>query len=703
MSQNMVMDKEFFRRQLVLWGDAKQVSLKAIPGDVAHRFHFSFTMPYVNMPTPRQTPDIEISYSLEASLFMEAFDQQRGDKSKRDVHKTSIKHFRFEPVVQQLVDYASSAPFETVVPMNDAPPLAPGDPRYPTSSLPSLSLLSFQSAKKPHMALNVIQPTSAFLPGETVDLLLLAPSGKKITNALFQVRENVRCRKSSAPIIDESDVPVLWKYSVDLTSPQEITFNKLTKSAVAQDIGLLGRCLVTSQPGAPQGVPQGVPQGIPGDVTATISSPPPPPAPPHNPHSASDSPSASAGDQGSRILRIKPEDGLAIVNVHVSGARSQQRSGVQLSPLAESHEANGSCASDAFDSAGTAHALDASPLLPHSPPPLHGPPLAGIPARGRTGSLGAIPAQHLYSQSYGPGAPPVAVAAAVSAATPHHNLRARSTLPMPASGPYHGPPSNVPGSRMSKSISPEEMDDSISERSSISDSMSIRYQPTKALLAANFPSLNRGAQATAAGARGLVRTSEAPAALGGLLPKGSYKFARIRFTLPPVTEMSPVSSVYLDFEYTVDISMSIGGSFGTTKRALGKLPLKIVTVRSAPKLRKGASTNSGYIGSQAMTDPAASTHSLRDSLSCLNLSITHSDEALGGGPNSNGSPANTLTEVHFDAPGVAAAAAAATIAAAHGDPRLVDGSYPCLLSFIQNGEKVPAPALEYINIGSRLM
>ncbi|KAJ1937974.1 hypothetical protein EC988_007729, partial [Linderina pennispora] len=97
MSQQMVMDKEFFRRELLLWGEPTVEGTKIIPCDSVHRFHFSFTMPYVNMPTPRQTPDVEISYSLEASLFTEVFDQQREEKALKDVYKTPIKSFMFEP------------------------------------------------------------------------------------------------------------------------------------------------------------------------------------------------------------------------------------------------------------------------------------------------------------------------------------------------------------------------------------------------------------------------------------------------------------------------------------------------------------------------------------------------------------------------------------------------------------------------------
>ncbi|KAJ2338112.1 hypothetical protein IWW50_007110, partial [Coemansia erecta] len=326
MLQNMVMDKEFFRRELVLWGKPSQGSMKIIPCDGVHRFHFSFTMPYVNMPTPRQTPDIEISYSLEASLFSEVFDQQRGEKTLRDIHKTSAKCFRFEPVVQQLVNFSSAAslPHEAIVAMNEA--AATPDPRSPPASLSPISLLPFQSSKKTYMNLNVFQSNSAYLPGETVELLVLAPAGKKITNASFQLRETVRCRKSSAPIIDESDVPVLWKYSVDLLPPRELIFNKLSRSNMTQDIGMLGRFAFTNHSVGGQGD---------GPMVAP---------PPLSTHSSSGSSSVSAGDQPARNLRLKADEGLAIQNVATSGttaasrAHAQQRAGVPLSPLTESQE-----------------------------------------------------------------------------------------------------------------------------------------------------------------------------------------------------------------------------------------------------------------------------------------------------------------------------------------------------------------------------
>ncbi|KAJ2082394.1 hypothetical protein H4R24_001630 [Coemansia sp. RSA 988] len=680
MSHKMVMDKEFFRRKLVLWGEPKQSSMRIIPCDSVHRFHFSFTMPYVNMPTPRQTPDIEISYSLEASIFSEVFDQQLGVKSLRDIHKTSAKCFRFEPVVQQYIGYgaANSMPYSTTLSMKEAGPssssysstsaTSESSNRSSQSGLPSISLLPFHSSKKTFMDISVFHPTSAYLPGETVDLLLLAPVGKKIANATFQLRENVRCRKSSAPIIDESDVPLLWKYSVDLTPPQEFAFNKLSKSNINQDIGLLGRFLFTGHQ-----QPPGTPQGIPDDDNGpSLGSPP---VQSQTSYNISDPSSVSTSGQGARAIQIKSDEGLAISNMQINSGAQGQRTGASLSPLTESHEVRAGNSSTTLGASSDTSIDDKESSTQLT---TQGPPLTVHQVRGRTGSLGTIHTQQLYSQNY---------SGASQAGSVHP--RSRQIVSASVSTPYH--PVTMANSRVSKSISAGEAEDNVSERSSISDTLSIRYQPTKTSLASNF-SLTRGASSNNASKyNGSIRAGLTPVPLGGLLSKGSYKFAKIQFKLPSITEISPVSSVFLDFEYTVDISMTIGGSFGTTKRAVGRMPLRIATMRTAVKT-SGVRSGMGDSGSQALTDPTGSTQSLRDSMSCLNLSIAHSDETTGG-LQANSSPANTLTEIQFEGPGTAA----------QDDAKLTDGCYPCLLSYIQNGEKIPMPELESINIGSNLM
>ncbi|KAJ1796350.1 hypothetical protein LPJ56_007184 [Coemansia sp. RSA 2599] len=176
--------------------------------------------------------------------------------------------------------------------------------------------------------------------------------------------------------------------------------------------------------------------------------------------------------------------------------------------------------------------------------------------------------------------------------------------------------------------------------------------------------------------------------------------------------MSPVSSVFLDYEYTVDIVMTLGGSFGTTKKTIGRLPLKIVTIRTASKTESVDSPGNicNLDGNAARTAYSDSSNdsgkSLRDSLSVLNLSIGHSsleDKASsatksGSTPNPlshNGSPANTLTDFQFES--------SYKYNAGLGSSGADDGSYPCLLTFLQNGEKIPMPELEAINIGSNTM
>ncbi|KAJ1806213.1 hypothetical protein LPJ56_005167, partial [Coemansia sp. RSA 2599] len=370
MGQKMVMDKEFFHRELILWGERKIGSQRTLASNTLHRFHFSFTMPYVNMPTPRQTPDIEISYSLEAVLAGPVMDQTKGEKVLRDVHRTGAKCFHFEPVIQQRISHglAASAPLESIIALKDASGVGPGGINGSGGSSggvassnnlsnnnhgPSLPA-SFPSSGKTHMNLHVFHPTPAYLPGETVELLLLAPSSKKITNAAFQLRENVRCRKSSAPIIDESDVPTLWKYSVDLAPPQEIVFSKLSKSSISQDIGLLGRYLFTSHTSLPAVLP------LPGDMSrqfdaASVNTSAT--AGIHLAHapssgkSISDSSTVSVRSQGT--MRIKGDEGLAIANLTTatsSDGQATKATAIPLSPLAETQEIGPNSSSDTLDS-----------------------------------------------------------------------------------------------------------------------------------------------------------------------------------------------------------------------------------------------------------------------------------------------------------------------------------------------------------------
>ncbi|KAJ2617181.1 hypothetical protein EV177_000673 [Coemansia sp. RSA 1804] len=716
MSQTMVMDKEFFRRELVLWGTPRVGSARTIPCDRAHRFHFSFTMPHVNMPTPRQTPDIEISYYLEASLFTEVLASQRGERVLKDVHKTGAKCFRFEPVVQSpMVSHAlSAAPLETVVAMVDATAAAAAAAASATGGIASsqplgsnagdlrpASLLPFQlsgsSAPKLFLNLHVFNSTPAYLPGETVELLILAPAGKKIAHATVQLRENIRCRKSSAPIIDESEVPILWRCSVDLTAPQEIEFSKLTKSSLTQDIGLVGRYLFTNSTSGSKSRPDNA-------VGLQLHQEQRQPKQQHQQYSGFSrivgrSSKASIGAQSIEVSRNSTDAvpsslvataGLAIVDASILATKQQQQqlsnrllspSCVPLSPLTESQELLGSTKSIKVSNAS-----------------------CDTLGNARVGIKGS-------SINYGGGI------------------------------------GSSNGHRLSRNMSSEN-EDSISDRSSISDTISSRYQPSKTTAS---PVTGNNSYLSLARANSTYNpllqqskctnrlSSVTPVALGGLLAKGSYRFAKVQFTLPPMAEMSPVSSVYLDYEYTVDIAMTLGGSFGTTKKATGRLPLKIVTSRrqtnsaggggatalskSYKRISNGAtkvgrdsiggnsSSSSGSSSSQMLNDSVNnnSAQSLRDSISCLNLSIAQSEETsanrnshngLSNNNDNNGSPANTLSEFQFD-----------TTLHKNGKSSICggvrvdddDGNFPCLLSFIQNGEKIPAPVLESINIGSNRM
>ncbi|KAJ2752917.1 hypothetical protein H4S06_003840, partial [Coemansia sp. BCRC 34490] len=679
MSQTMVMDKEFFRRELVLWGTPRVGSARTIPCDRAHRFHFSFTMPHVNMPTPRQTPDIEISYYLEASLFTEVLDSQRGERVLKDVHKTGAKCFRFEPVVQSpMVSHAlSAAPLETVVAMVDATAAAAAAAASATGGIASsqplgsnagdlrpASLLPFQlsgsSAPKVFLNLHVFNSTPAYLPGETVELLILAPAGKKIAHATVQLRENIRCRKSSAPIIDESEVPILWRCSVDLTAPQEIEFSKLTKSSLTQDIGLVGRYLFTNSTSGSKSRPDNA-------VGLQLHQEPRQPKQQHQQYSGFSrivgrSSKASIGAQSIEVSRNSTDAvpsslvataGLAIVDASILATKQQQQqlsnrllspSCVPLSPLTESQELLGSTKSIKVSNASCDTLGNARAGMSESTTSLdstsHMQPGSGLQqlssthtlGRSRTASLGAAVRQQssIYSQCLLPAQPDTTAAAATATAvlplsntqqnpdnsaietvsamsTPYLSpattqqqqqqqqqllQKTGSTVSSPLTSKgssinYGGGIGSSNGHRLSRNMSSEN-EDSISDRSSISDTISSRYQPSKTTAS---PVTGNNSYLSLARANSTYNpllqqskctnrlSSVTPVALGGLLAKGSYRFAKVQFTLPPMAEMSPVSSVYLDYEYTVDIAMTLGGSFGTTKKATGRLPLKIVTSR----------------------------------------------------------------------------------------------------------------------------
>ncbi|KAJ2553520.1 hypothetical protein EV175_002909 [Coemansia sp. RSA 1933] len=744
MSQTMVMDKEFFRRELLLWGTPRVGCTRIIPNDQAHRFHFSFTMPHVNMPTPRQTPDIEISYFFEASLFTEVFDHQQGGNVLKDIRKTGIKSFRFEPVVQApaITHALSAAPLETAVPMVDAAAAAASANGEPHSDPRISSILPFQSSSsgpKVYMNLHIFNSTPNYLPGETVELLILAPAGKKITNATAQLRENIRCRKSSAPIIDESEVPILWRCSVDLAMPQELEFNKLTKSSITQDIGLLGRYLFTNS-------------------TTTTGVPPLPQQQQHQDQQPEQQPEQQHHSGFARMVNratkagkdvaqsidtsrssadtvptspVTTTAGLSMADGssspashHQLGNRLQSPTGIPLSPLAESQELppvsndqNASC--DTLEN--NCRTAEESTTSLDSATHMHmGSQPAGhtVGGRTRTTSLGAAARQQQqqHQSMYQPCFSPTQNAANPGA-SPHYQQQQQqqqaggnmvsSPLNNSAAANHYGSNQAVKNSnRLSRNLS-NEMDDSVSEKSSVSDTLSIKYQPTKTTgssIAMSF-ARNNSTYSSLLPAKYASRLSSAtPVALGGLLAKGSYRFAKVQFTLPPMVDMSPVSSVFLDYEYSVDITMNVGGSFGSTKRAVGKLPLKIVTGRRQPgsggssknryngnvvgRDSTGASSSSG--SSQVLGDPsdANGAQSLGDSLACLNL-MAQSEDASA----IKGSPTNTLTNFRFD-----------SASQGNGASKQDDNpNYPCLLTFLENGEKVPMPILESVNIGSNIM
>ncbi|KAJ1672717.1 hypothetical protein EV182_006629, partial [Spiromyces aspiralis] len=108
------MTKEFFRKELILWGDHKKQETCILGCEDSHRFHFTITMPMVNFPTPRETPDAEITYTLVAKLYSQVAGERGKEKVVKAIHSTPVRHFFFEPVVNYDADeeFTITRPYE---------------------------------------------------------------------------------------------------------------------------------------------------------------------------------------------------------------------------------------------------------------------------------------------------------------------------------------------------------------------------------------------------------------------------------------------------------------------------------------------------------------------------------------------------------------------------------------------------------------
>ncbi|KAJ1953099.1 hypothetical protein GGI12_006087, partial [Dipsacomyces acuminosporus] len=368
-----------------------------------------------------------------------------------------------------------------------------------------------------------------YLPGESVDLLLLLPaSSKKITNATFQLFENIRCRKSSAPIIDESDVPLLWSYSQPISPVQDLDFSKLSKSSITQDIGRLGRYIFTNYSNGngymwTNNNEAMVMQesSLRNDSTASSS--------------ASSSSAASiittangtilGGLTGKR--RRKFDDSI---NTTLAGS-VDQRSGMPLSPLDESQEptATNTAAtntnsrpsrSDSIDTTNGEDDVDEND--------------SEVVTNGQLNtSTSGLMIQN--SQQQQQQQKTLSVRARTSSVTAQQSPQQQLFNKVYAMSPQI---MSETSSRASQTINGE-TDDAVSDRSSISDTMSIRYTPIKTSFSSSQQQTPRGSS-----------SSTTPVHLGALLSQGSYKFAKIKFQLPQLSDISPVSSMFLDFEYT---------------------------------------------------------------------------------------------------------------------------------------------------------
>ncbi|PVU93825.1 hypothetical protein BB561_003011 [Smittium simulii] len=267
--ENVELHKEFFNKDVLLWGnylsskhaalskkkkEAAQAAgtalkpkvdesdkIRIIDSGTAHTYHFNVIMPKVNMPISKKTDKFQIKYTLKATIYSQSSQQPGKPAQVKAICTTSIREFNFEPIITETIEIKrGSLPFRDSIFLRES-----------TSSNPSTGLkkLIKGSSDKPsdkHIQLIVFQPYPSYMPGEMIDILLLVPSGKSPKTCSYNFIEVIKCKKSSAPTIDDSQVPLLWSTSNNILSNVELNFSKLSKASVSSDLGLMGRFMFTN-------------------------------------------------------------------------------------------------------------------------------------------------------------------------------------------------------------------------------------------------------------------------------------------------------------------------------------------------------------------------------------------------------------------------------------------------------------------------
>ncbi|OLY83823.1 hypothetical protein AYI68_g2026 [Smittium mucronatum] len=266
--------KVFFKKNVLLWGNyiggraghgssinGKKISvtgseisnpkrssvssIQIIDSGSAHTYHFNVTMPKVNMPISKKTPLFEIKYVLKASIYSESKGVSGKKVLVKEIFSTPEKEFRFEPVISEnVVIKRGSLPFRSGIFLKEAPSSnkeSGGIKKFIKSTTGADSAGSEKSLEA-----ILFQPYPSYMPGELVDILVLISGSKSIKSASFDFIEVIKCKKSSAPTIDDSDVPLLWIYKNNIIESQPLNFSKLQKSNVSTELGLMGRFMFTN-------------------------------------------------------------------------------------------------------------------------------------------------------------------------------------------------------------------------------------------------------------------------------------------------------------------------------------------------------------------------------------------------------------------------------------------------------------------------
>ncbi|OMJ29291.1 hypothetical protein AYI69_g1202 [Smittium culicis] len=219
-------------------------SIQVIDSGSAHTYHFNVTMPKVNMPISKKTALFEIKYILKASIYSESKGVGGKKIIVKEICSTPDREFRFEPIISEnVVIKRGSLPFRSGIFLKD-----------PHSNASSSGIKKFiksstgndSSSSEKNLEAILFQPYPSYTPGELVDILVLVSGSKSIKAASFDFNEVIKCKKSSAPTIDDSDVPLLWIYNNKIIDAQPLSFAKLQKSNVSTDLGLMGRFMFTN-------------------------------------------------------------------------------------------------------------------------------------------------------------------------------------------------------------------------------------------------------------------------------------------------------------------------------------------------------------------------------------------------------------------------------------------------------------------------